>query len=44
MDKKTRIFFTILAIVTILSIIFTYRRAFVTHNYDLISDSENILE
>lgn len=44
MDKKTRIFFGILTIATIVSVFFTFHRAFVSKDYDLIPVQEEVFE
>lgn len=44
MDKKTRIFFGVLAFAIVVSIILTFNRAFFTRNYDIIPVPEETTE
>ena len=44
MDKKTRIFFGVLAFITIVSVAFIFNRAFITKDYDIIPIPEDSIE
>ena len=38
MDRKTKVFFWVLAIATLVSIILIFNRAFITKDYEIIED------
>ena len=44
MDRKTKVFFWILAIATVISVALIFNRAFVTKDYEIIEDIPEIGE
>lgn len=44
MDKKTNIFFGIIIIITLISVVLTFYRSFITKNYEVIPVPEEVTE
>ncbi|MFA5791687.1 MAG: hypothetical protein WC884_01475 [Candidatus Paceibacterota bacterium] len=40
MDRKSKVFFLVLIIITLVSILLTFRRAFYTKDYQIITDPD----